>query len=372
MTDHDASKILNDYSRDARQLRAARMLPVGLQLSDLDHLKVRELCNEHIVRYGIAQKTIADQIGMSPGVVSEWCRGVYGGDMDKLTRRMNAWLESDARMRHANIDIPYVTTWLAEAMTSMINLACDRQSMLAIVAPSGTGKTMVIKASADRRRGFCVYCDEHTTTKNFLEALSRAVLPEPKARSIPAMRDELINKLRGTRRPVHVDEAHLLRKPAFGVVRSIFDQTGVPFIFVGTQKIIERIDDSAGGDGQFYRRCRMWNAIEHIINLDNPGSTNAGRPLFSLQEVQEFLSHQDVKLTSDSLEMLWGLACIPGKGSLGIVRELVGTCYCTFGPGAEIGMKQLVAMMQALFGGAETVIMTGMASDYVHAMQRTA
>lgn len=341
---------------------------MGVKLTDEYHDEVREWFKKHTDRFAVSLKTVSRQTGLGESTVSQWRNNKYEGDKEKVTRLINDWMERDARMRDAQAEVPYVKTWVAEAMMRMIEATCEMQCMLAMVCPSGTGKTKMLKVAADRRRGFYVYCDGDMTARNFLLSLCRAVFGVPKHATVAGMKEELVSKLRGSNRPIFLDEAHLLHESVFSRIRSIHDQTGCPFIMAGTHKIIERIDDRAGGNGQFFRRCRTWDASEHITSVENPDSPTLGRPLFSRAEIKAFLEHLPVKLDDAGIEMIWSIACLPGYGCLGTVKEILGMCYRKWGEN-QIGREEIITVLKLFFGG-KTQMITKRASDHVDAMRR--
>lgn len=169
------------------------------------------------------------------------------------------------------------------------------------------------------------------------------------------MKRNLIARLRGTRRPLFIDEAHLLIPDCFAVIRYIHDETGIPIIFTGTDKIIERIDDRANGNGQLFRRCRTFDVREHITIVENPGSPKVGRTLYTLDEVRKFLETRHIKFDSGAIELVWGIACLPSWGCLGTVKELADWCQLKW-PNERVTRKQVINVLSIFFGGRSQIL----------------
>jgi len=87
--------------------------------------------------------------------------------------------------------------------------------MAAIVAPAGSGKSLVLKALADETRGIYVYCQPNVTVRELLYKIALA-LGYRADRRRPASRDcppGSLNSFRGTKRRSISDEA---QKPQQG------------------------------------------------------------------------------------------------------------------------------------------------------------
>jgi len=342
------------------------------KLKDEHHADVRQTFLNYIKINKISMKSAAGQIGRTESVVSQWLKGKYRGDNDKTTKLINDWIERDARIRATESAGAYVKTWVAEAMKKTIDATCEMQRMLALVSASGSGKTMVIRACAEQRQGFYVYVDDNFTVNEFLHAVYMAVIGVPKKPTNAAMKRNLVARLRGTRRPLFIDEAHTLSRQCFSIIRSLHDQAGIPIIMTGTDKIIERIDDRANGNGQFFRRCRTFDVRDHITNVENPGSPKVGRTLYEIEEVRQFLAVRSVRFDAGAVELIYGIACLPGWGCLGTVHELVDWCRRKY-PKQTVTRKQVIGVLSLFFASnSRRLVNLSKRHVEVHPIKKTA
>jgi len=345
MTDKN---FIDDLSIEARVLRQARMLPMDQTLTDQQIEDVRRTFNAFIVEHDITLGQVARKIGVSTSVISQWRRGNYTkGDMQRITRQVNHWMEQDARRRHAAIEVDYVPTVIAERMRTLINVACDTSAMAALVAPAGSGKTMVLELCAEERSGFYLYCDETMTPKAMLVELCRTLGITNYSVTRSRMIQYIVDKLKGTSRPIVMDEAHRLPAGCFGTIRTIHDRTGVSIIMAGTYEIIERISDQSASRGQMASRCLRFNAMDFIMDAERgpgPRGRAQGKPLYTKAECKKLFDRMKVKFTDDGFELAWALACLPGYGCLRLVRRIIELVRSKW-PGKPITRKH---MMQAL------------------------
>ncbi len=101
-------------------------------------------------------------------------------------------------------------------------------------------------------------------------ALAKEIGITDPPRAAGDIKRKIVEKLKGTNRPVFLDEAHLLPPSCFGRIRSLHDQTGVPIIMAGTHEILRRINDRSNGKGQFASRCYQFNAMDMVVNASEP------------------------------------------------------------------------------------------------------
>lgn len=350
------ANVIGDLHKAVRALKAARMLPMKGVLTPQQHDDVRKEYTRHTFRFSVSDAAALKAIGIPASTFSQWKNGKYNGAAEKndeITRLVNGWIERDLRQRLAGIETDYVPTQIAENMKAIIDTAWEQRCMAAIISPSGTGKSLVAETMSSEMNGFYCYVDQDDTTLLFMRKLAKLVGVDPDQpghRTAGRIKQAIIDKLKGSGRPIFVDEAHNLPPQVFGRLRSIHDQAGCPVIFLGTDQIIDRINDRAGSAGQMASRCIQWNTMEHVINAEDPdGGKMLGRPLFTREEIQTFLRQQDVKLTSDGFERAWATACLPGQGSLRTVSRAVRLA-AKINPGQAITATMIDSVLATLLG----------------------
>jgi len=281
-------------------------------------------------------------------------------------------ISPNADMQTLRKDMPtdYVATKVAEEMRSVINVAQRTGSIVAIIAPSGCGKTMVLKAMAEKMNGHYLYCHEDMTPAAFLHALAKAVGIASTAGSKWQISGGIIDKLRGTNRMIFLDEAHRLPRDAFARIRTVHDAAEVPMCLAGTHEILGRINDRANGAGQMSSRCMTYSVLEHVFNAedtgggsgDSPGTggrkIRGGRQLFTVEEVKNFFASLSVRVSDDALRMAWALICLPDRGCFRLGRRIVQVLRPEPEQRSEmIERGEIVEAVKLLFGlTGETII----------------
>lgn len=314
----------------------AIMLPIDGKLAKEHVDAVRQAVAEFVtdgqgVRM-VTNKEIASEIGFSPAVISEFMKGKYKGDNSRLARQLNLWVDRHRKRQRARGNQAYISTWACERMAAYVRLADRRQKMAAIVGPSGCGKDMVIEALAEELNGAVVYCDTRTTATRLVQKIAEAI-------GVKVINDtgqverRIIKRLKDRSMILFINEAQTLAgrgrvgAACAGLLRSIYDQTGVPICLFGSAEIFAFIDDRdpASGGGQLYRRClkvNLSNLARQEEDPDRPGQL--GRPLFSKDEVRSFLAMKQIKLADlDAFDLLYQIANLTEHGTLGLCGDVV-------------------------------------------------
>lgn len=349
--------IVNQLGKDARIVRYGTILPTEGALMQEHHESVRKNFTKFTYRHNLSNKQASKGIGLSAPVLSQWLSNTYRGDNDNVAKRVNRWMEMEARKLDVRLELPYMPTDVAEAIRSVIQTAHEHTVMAAIVAPAGSGKSIVAKVMAEEMNGFYIYADQDMTIKSFLDQLVVLTKANPKGATVDALKRAVIDVLHESGRPIFVDEAQLMRPQLFSRLRSIHDQAKVPIIMLGAFEILSRIDDRASGRGQMARRTIQWNALEYFANVEDPRGGSLGRPLYTIEQVKALFAHMPVKLTDAGMEMLWSIACLHDRGCLGTAKYVMDMAYRAFGGERSVGLDEIEVVLSTFFGTqANTIV----------------
>jgi hypothetical protein len=257
-------------------------------------------------------------------------------------------MERDARRAEAAKSKDWVSTWVAETMRTVAHLADKHLKMAVIVAPSGTGKTKVLQALTREMRGLYIEADRGKATPvEFLGSMSKA-LGGRRTGSIGILLSGIVEKLAGTRRIIFLDEAHYLTR-VVSLIRSIYDQAGVPIVMAGTSDILPHVDDRTDGRGQFASRTLFCNIVEMVTDAEHGGGKSEVRDLFTVEEIAAFFATRKIRLTREALMLAWALACLPNYGTLRFIGD-VATIASDLSRGEELDRKGILQAMQFSLG----------------------
>ncbi len=205
--------------------------------------KLRELRDTNGTRW--SNSKIANELGCAPRVVSDYLneRGcIYDGDLQKLERNIDDFLRNYERRR-----VSGVTTSSFEVAAQML-ASFERirrtHDIGAICGPSGIGKTRgieVIRKENELAMLFTVRA--WTCDKNSLLSALWDVIPRNGYNSQTKRAAFVVTSLRGTGRPLIIDDAHKLTRPALHLLFDLYDETNIPICLIGTEELIPKLQD---------------------------------------------------------------------------------------------------------------------------------
>jgi DNA transposition AAA+ family ATPase len=347
----DERAAIERLNESNRHLLEAGMMPANQLLTEDQIKSIRTRVAAYLEKHGISLTVAAMETGYGIGTVSPWMKAKYKGDNDAVARAFNNWMERDARRRTVSKPADYISTFAADSIATMVSTADQLQSMAVIVAPSGTGKTMVAKALCEDMRGIYLSMSSAISDREFLLELAEALGKSTAGRwTRAALLRFAVGALKGTKRIIFIDEAHQLRN-AIGMVRTIHDKTGCCIVMLGTADVLELVNDRFDGKGQFSSRTIRANLLDFVSNADDPEGGKAGRDLFTIKEIKEFFARKKMRLADDGLRMMWLLACLPNHGCLRLIGYVADVAQKLCGIGQELSRADLMSALATCIGG---------------------
>lgn len=321
--------IIELLAQDARVQRRARMLPTDRPLTPDEINNVardfRAWADEKKIAAGRVSKDLGE--GYSPATISQFLNGNARGDMERIARGLNEYMER----RSAAVEVSLPTNFVETAVARQI-LQVVRTTILAagsgeeargtfglVRGPGGTGKTMTLVA-AQRVFTGAIYHRITGASKRgpgLLYSLAQVIgVPSRASRAINQIL--LIGRLRATGRPLLIDEAHQMTHDGLEQLRDIVDEAGLPCVLAGTAKMDEIINDSDIDLGQFNSRVVMrLNIAERSRRPRDP------KPLYTIDEIVAMFGKGKLRLSTDGAQFLAMVANAAGIGSLRICSQLL-------------------------------------------------
>lgn len=316
----ESAELVDQMTAQQRILTESRMTSEST-LTPIQIDTIRADFAAYLDRSGTSQARVAKAVDVVPSVINEFVRSVYRGDSAALAKRLNAWMEQDARRRSMRGAEGYIPTVVAERIRTVIRHADAACVMAAIVAPAGVGKTFVAQAVADEMRGLYLAVDDSTTPRALLRRLA-SMLGKRVTGTEDDLKHQVCEALKGSGRPVLIDEAHQLSARAVGKLRSIHDNAGVPVIMLGTAAILDAVDDRIDGRGQYSSRCMRFNVMQMAKGISGPDGTECGHLLFSIEEVRAFFAKQPMRLDKEALDYAHAITCLSNQGTLRLALKV--------------------------------------------------
>lgn len=232
-----------------RSVHAAKTFPCDEAL----RARVRAFRDESVGEW--TNGTIGAEVGYTNAVLSQYLSddgNKYNGDTRKLERRLREWVRD--RFLMLDSQVPTIGSEIAQQIERAIEDIRTAKRAGVIIGAPGIGKS----------RGLAWYCATHERAIPFsaitwecnlssaVDCLFRAADVARLSRGLNAAKI-LVERMRGTSRPILIDDAHKLTRQALQFFYDFRDATGAPVVFLGTEKLIAKLAD----DGQRLRRTGL-------------------------------------------------------------------------------------------------------------------
>jgi len=302
-----------------RILMAAWMLPNEGALTDSQRRQALENFERYMRAHGLTPADVGRQLGKPRATtIGELLKGKYRDKADAYIRKLNFWVEQDARRRKAALADNFVSTKVARDMLTVARLVVENQTMGLVLGPTGIGKTRCALALRDKYVGSIYlrvmigYHHPKGMTLALAGELGVRQTSSAHAAKHQTQLERVLDALADSNRLIMIDEAHALQDPAIELLRDIHDVAGAPILLLATRELHDRIVRNADPDrGQLYSRFDVIHHLTegHDLYVD-------GKPLYTLDDVRALYDEPPVRLAPDAASFLQDVANQLGYGSL--------------------------------------------------------
>lgn len=218
-----------------------------------------------------SQSLAAKKIGYSSAVISTYLKGAYKGDVSKLEDKLREiFANQEAEKQVASITNVngYVATSISQGVYNTIRL-CHLKGGLAIeCGDAGIGKTMACRQYAKDYPNTAVYITVNpcfATTAAFLKYLCMELGVQPGRKDDMWLR--IVNRLRGERKVLIIDEAQHLPIKTIETVRSFFDSyPEIGVCLVGNEDTYSNLHRGRAAFAQIINRTKL-SKVRHTSQI---------------------------------------------------------------------------------------------------------
>lgn len=207
---------------------------------------------------------MAQQIGYSASVLSQYLGGTYTGDNARFERRAEDWLR--ARDRKRRIGVPLIESEATRTVMAALETIRRTNDVGVIYGDAGIGKTS----------GIALYLEENPTCVHItlsrwartdcqIERLVFGAMDSGAWKGNTPRAEFIAAKLRGSNRLLIVDNAHKATAAGLEWLFDLHDETRIPIALVGNEEVLKPIQ---ANDQRFSR-----------VGLKQPVTVNKPRAL---------------------------------------------------------------------------------------------
>ncbi|ATJ89396.1 hypothetical protein HK16_10785 [Acetobacter senegalensis] len=194
----------------------------------------------------LSTKAASQQAGLGYSTLSAWMNGNYNGNNEDVEIKLSRWLEScrtSTMVRRAMPKEPeFLETPSSQIWMSVFEYAQAGPDIGLITGNAGVGKTM--SAEEYKKNTPNVWMMTADSSMRSPTAILRELteILDANEKRGPRMMASVIQRVRGTRGLLIVDEAQNLTTEAIDLLRTIFDRGQIGLVFMGNEPLRGRIE----------------------------------------------------------------------------------------------------------------------------------
>ena len=226
-------------------------------------MDIRTELKELMENKGFTVLFVATAIGIAKSTVSMWLNGTYKGDNDKITDKVNNFIQRE-RERSNDEELPIVDISIMKFINE-IGRTCHTKGKIGVCAGrAGLGKTVAVKEyTKNFLAAILIESDSGYTAKSLLLEIHKRLGLSGKGCAYDLM-NEVVNKLNNSGRLLIIDEAENLPYRALEITRRIHDKTGIGVLLVGRNVLFENLRGYNNQYDQLYSRVKYHKLLDGL------------------------------------------------------------------------------------------------------------
>jgi DNA transposition AAA+ family ATPase len=354
---------------------ATRMIAEGTDATKVSPEQITTVANDveiFLRTHKIERAAVAKAIGWSPGVVSEFLKGAYKGDVGQVAIDLEAWLVEEETRRQRPTTTQFVWSNVALEIKATASYCLDYKKIGLVYGPdtSGIGKTTALRAIHQElgpRRSSLVTIDKVDASPTaMLRKICKAMRLSDESRTIKANSDRIVDHLSGRSHLLLIDQIHNLRGAkddrCFYILADLYDATQTAQLWCGTADLVAYLDRQRtrhADESLAQIRSRIMPCVDLMAAQRPGGGGGEGERLYTVDQVREMFAKNKLKLAPAASLWLCKLANEPDTGGLRLCVQLVeyATMMGEMRGARVIDTALLQAAMQRAFSPARATIL---------------
>lgn len=228
-------------------------------------MTIRNRLKSYIDGSSLSYARLGRALNCSSSALSQYINEKYEGDVNKLEKKIEQYLERSESRRYKMPELCYVETLISKKILEMC-CYCHTTNALGLIAGfSGVGKTYTIKKYAKEHAGSVVLLEaDYASNKTELFRSIAEGLGLNSESQFGRINRLLLQRLRDSNILIIIDEAENLNKEALDSLRRLRDKLddSIGILLVGEHRLMVKI----ASDRKNF--ARMYNRIDRRLNLD--------------------------------------------------------------------------------------------------------
>ena len=242
--------------------------------------ETRVRLNEYVKNNpNLTNRTIAANTGLSLGTISLFRNDKYNGNNDEVAALIENYLDNEeaASKRITRGHLKFAMTTGAKSIFTIANYALTEGKIGVVTGVAGCGKTIAVHEFKKKKpTAILIEVSPIVTQKSLILQIAQELkIPlyayrNENARPVPnyILFNEIIDKLKDTRRLLIIDESENNTVSCLEVIRRIQDFTGIGVLLVGTKRLLDRLRGPRRELQQLFSRVGIQKDIDLLQRAD--------------------------------------------------------------------------------------------------------
>ncbi len=195
---------------------------------------------------GLSQNDAAKQIDIKNTTISQWLRGIYPGDNDKVNEKVACWLSACAERRGSIASMPAPPAWVETPTAKKISATFSYAQMAGVMGivygGAGVGKTVTSKHYAKSYPNVW-HVELMADAGGKLECAREIceVMGLTATGNASQLRRDIVSHAKGSLGLLIIDEAQFLKPLSLEMMRGIWRQAGIGVVLVGNEVVYAQL-----------------------------------------------------------------------------------------------------------------------------------
>jgi len=280
---------------------------------DVDDIRLWTVGYRNRTEPPVSWAQLGRETSVPAGTLQPFCAGNYGGNNDNVARKLFQFMQAVEAKEKRQQTLPtnpgFFRTDTSERLMMLLQIAHMGRITIGATGP-GTGKTMTVREYTERAQPVFIATMKPSTTPllPMIMEVHKALGLETRRLSSADASRIVIDRVRGRKALLVIDEANFLSIEGIEEIRNWHDETGVGICLLGNEELLARIETGRHRDE--FARLNRRIAMRHAQRLPTAGDVRAFCDAWKITQ-------------PDICAYLETIALTPDSGGLGECQQLI-------------------------------------------------
>jgi DNA transposition AAA+ family ATPase len=231
--------------------------------------EAREMLKRYRENSALPIRTIAAGIDVGRTTLSQFLTESYRGNNEEIADKLLQYFERVEESQQAAAVIGEFVETATWRRINEVARVCHAEGDIGLVTgEAGIGKTFAVKEYVARNHGvILIEADATYTVRHLFQELANAVGIQSKGDTHFYL-EEVIRKLKNSKRLIIVDESEHLNVKSLDVIRRINDRAGVGILLVGLPAFLHYLRGRKGDYTYLFSRIGVFSEVKNLSRAE--------------------------------------------------------------------------------------------------------